>query len=60
MVREAVANAVPPARKVPARVRPKLAGAIPFIEAILVVDPAGRRASSGTRRIGFGSACAGS
>ena len=38
MVREAVANAVPPARKVPARVRPKLAGAIPFIEAILEAD----------------------
>jgi hypothetical protein len=38
MVREAVANAVPPARKVPARVRPKLAGAIPFIEAILEGD----------------------
>jgi hypothetical protein len=38
MVREAVANAVPPERKVPARVRPKLAGAIPFIEAILEGD----------------------
>lgn len=38
MVREAVANAVPPERKVPARVRPKLAGAIPFIEAILEAD----------------------
>ena len=38
MVREAVANAVPPERKVPARLRPKLAGAIPFIEAILEGD----------------------
>ena len=38
MVREAVANAVPAARKVPARLRPKLAGAIPFIEAILEGD----------------------
>ena len=38
MVREAVANAVPPERKVPARVRPKLAGAIAFIEAILEGD----------------------
>ena len=38
MVREAVANAVPPERKVPGRVRPKLAGAIPFIEGILEGD----------------------
>ena len=38
MVREAVANAVPPERKVPARMRPKLAAAIPFIEAILEAD----------------------
>jgi hypothetical protein len=59
MVREAVANAVPPARKVPARLRPKLAGAIPFIEAILA-GIARRRGSSGTRRIGSGSECSGS
>jgi len=43
MVREAVANAVPPERKVPARLRPKLAGAIPFIEAILEVRTTERR-----------------
>src|ERR1700730_10737135 len=38
MVREAVSNAVPPERKVPTRLRPKLAGAIPFIEGILEGD----------------------
>lgn len=35
MVREALASAVPKDRKIPARARPKLARAIPFIEAIL-------------------------
>lgn len=48
MVREAVANAVPPERKVPARVRPKLAGAIAFIEAILEAD---RRAPARVPRL---------
>jgi len=35
MVREALASAVPRERKVPARERPKLAAAVPFIEAVL-------------------------
>ena len=38
MVREALASAVPRERKVPARERPKLAAAVPFIEAILEGD----------------------
>jgi hypothetical protein len=59
MVREAVANAVPAERKVPARVRPKLAAAIPFIEGILKAIVK-RRASSATRRTGSGSGCGGS
>lgn len=38
MVREALASAVPKDRKIPVRARPKLAPAIPFIEAILEAD----------------------
>jgi hypothetical protein len=38
MVREAVANALPAHRKKPERKRPKLAAAIPFIDAILEAD----------------------
>ncbi len=38
MVREALANAVPARRKKAERKRPKLAGAIPFIDAILEAD----------------------
>ena len=38
MVREALVSAVPRARKIPERGRPKLAGAIAFIDAILEVD----------------------
>jgi transposase len=38
LVREAVVQALPPDRKPPQRQRPKLAPAIPFIEAILAAD----------------------
>jgi len=38
LVREAVAQALPPDRKQPQRQRPKLAPAIPFIEAVLAAD----------------------
>jgi hypothetical protein len=38
MVREALASAVPRDRKTPVRARPKLAPAIPFIEAIVEAD----------------------
>lgn len=38
MVREAIGNAVPPARKIPQRERPKLAAVIPFIEKMLEAD----------------------
>jgi transposase len=38
MVREAIANAVPPARKTPVRVRPKLGPAMEFIDGILESD----------------------
>ena len=38
MVREALANAVPPERKIPERERPKLAAAMPLIDAILEAD----------------------
>ena len=38
MVREALGSAVPRARKVPEREKPKLAAAIPFIDAILEAD----------------------
>ena len=38
MVREALASAMPRERKIPERERPKLAAAIPFIDAILEAD----------------------
>lgn len=38
MVREAIANAVPPARKTPVREKPKLGPAIEFIDGILEAD----------------------
>src|SRR6266516_3398016 len=37
-VRKALASAMPPERKIPERERPKLAAAIPFIEATLEAD----------------------
>ena len=38
MVREAIGNAIPPARKIPERERPKLAQVIAFIEEMLEAD----------------------
>ena len=56
MVREAIANAVPPARKMPVRERPKLGPAMEFIDGILEADRK-RRANSATRRTGSGCDC---
>ena len=51
-----MASAVPPERKKAEPERPKLAPALPFIDTILEAI-AGRRASSGTRRIASGRDC---
>lgn len=56
MVREAIANAIPPARKIPKRNRPKLEKVIPWIEPMLEEDrkaPGKQRhgAPSGPHRI---------
>src|SRR6266581_5553511 len=56
-VRKALASAMPPERKIPERERPKLAAAIPFIEAVLEADRK-RPESSGTRRTASGCDCA--
>ena len=55
-VRKALASAIPAARKIPEREHPKLAPAIPFINAILEAD---RKApeNSATARIGSGFGC---
>lgn len=52
MVREALANAMPPPRKTPVRERPRLDPLIPFIDAILTVDlKAPRKQRHTARRI---------
>lgn len=50
LVREAAAQALPPARKRPERERPKLAPAIPFIDAILAADGSAPRKQRHTAR----------
>ena len=50
MVREALANALPAHRKKPERKRPKLAGAVPFIDAILEADRKAPRKQRHTAR----------
>ena len=54
MVRQALASAIPPERKTPARAQPKLDPVKEFIDGILRATSK-RRASSGTRRTGSGS-----
>ena len=55
MVREAIRNAMPMARKKPDRPHWKLKPFIPLIEGMLERGPAAHRESSGTRPIGSGS-----
>jgi transposase len=50
LVREAVAQALPPPRKRPVRTRPKLGPAIPFIDAILAADGTAPRKQRHTAR----------
>ena len=50
MVRDALANAMPPERKVPVRERPRLEPLIPFIDAILVADKTAPRKQRHTAR----------
>jgi uncharacterized tellurite resistance protein B-like protein len=50
MVREALGNAVPRARKIPEREKPKLAAAIPFIDAVLEADRKVHRKQKHTAR----------
>lgn len=50
LVREAAAQALPPARKRPERHRPKLALAVPFIDAILTADGSAPRKQRHTAR----------
>jgi len=50
MVREALANAMPPGRKVPVRERPRLEPLIPFIDAILATDKNAPRKQRHTAR----------
>ena len=50
MVREALGNAVPRARKIPERERPKLTAAIPFIDGVLEADRKVHRKQKHTAR----------
>ncbi len=49
MVRQALANAVPPERKTPVRTAPKLEPAKPLIDAMLTVDLTAPRKQRHTR-----------
>jgi hypothetical protein len=50
MVREAIANAIPPARKKPLRERPKMGPALEFIDSILEADRKAPRKQRHTAR----------